>query len=132
MARIDAGVPPVAGGRRLIGMVTDCDSAMRAVAGGKGPDTRLSEVMTREVACCFEDEDLEQAARTMGEQQVHRLPVVSRDQRLVGILALGDIAMGGGARRAGEASAGISQPGGAQSQSGGRTELRPAEPAWPP
>jgi CBS domain-containing protein len=80
MARIDAGVPPVADGRRLslIGMVTDRDIAMRAVAGGKGPDTRLSEVMTRDVACCFEDEDLEQAARTMGERQVHRLPVVSR------------------------------------------------------
>jgi CBS domain-containing protein len=119
MAQIDAGVLPVADDERLIGMVADRDIAARAVTKGKGPDTRLSEVMAREVAYCFEDEDLEQAARTMGEQQVHRLPVMRRNQRLVGILALGDIAMGEGARLTGEALPGISHPGGTQSQTGG-------------
>jgi CBS domain-containing protein len=121
MAEIDAGAVPVVGqGGRLLGMVTDRDIALRAVARGKGPDTPVREVMTPEVECCFEDDDLQRVARAMGEQQVRRLPVLSRDgRRLVGILSLGDIAIGEGPRPAGEALAGVSRPGGAHSQAGG-------------
>jgi len=119
MAECDAGVLPVGDGERLVGMVTDRDIAVRAVAQGKGPDTKLREVMTEEVRYCFEDEDLDHVARNMGEQQVRRLPVVNREKRLVGIISIGDIAVGEGPQRAGDALTGVSRPGGAHSQTGG-------------
>jgi CBS domain-containing protein len=111
MAEIDAGALLVGQNDQLVGMVTDRDIAVRAVAQGKSPDTPVREVMTPDVKYCFEDEDLEQVARNMGDIQVHRLPVVNRDKRLVGVLSLGDIAMGEGPHPAGEAVAGISRPG---------------------
>ncbi|HWL81012.1 MAG TPA: CBS domain-containing protein [Roseomonas sp.] len=119
MAECNAGALPVTDGRRLLGMVTDRDIVLRAVAEGKGPDTRLREVMTPEVKYCFEDEDLDHVARNMGEQQLRRLPVLNREKHLVGILSLGDIAMGEAPLPAAAALAGISRPGGARSQTGG-------------
>ena len=118
MAEIGAGVLPVGDNDRLVGMVTDRDIAIRAVAQGKGVETKVREVMTEEVRYCFEDEDVDQVARNMGEIQVHRLPVLNRDKRLVGIVSLGDLAVEAGARQAGEAAAGISQPTGQHSQTG--------------
>jgi CBS domain-containing protein len=109
MAECDAGVLPVGADDRLVGMVTDRDIAVRGVAQGKGLDAKVREVMTPDVKYCFEDEDLDQVARNMGEQQVRRLPVVNREKRLVGILSLGDVAMGEGPRPAGEAVAGHCQ-----------------------
>ena len=93
MAEIDAGAIPVGENDRLIGMVTDRDIAIRAIAAGKGPDTPVREVMSTEVKYCFEDEDLDHVAKNMSEQQVRRLPVVNRDKRLVGIVSLGDLAV---------------------------------------
>ncbi len=119
MAEADAGALPVGQDDRLVGMVTDRDIAVRAVAQGKGPDTRVQEVMSPGVEYCFEDEELDQVARKMAEKQVRRLPVVNRQKRLVGILSLGDVAMGEGPRPAGEALSGVSRPGGAHSQTGG-------------
>jgi CBS domain-containing protein len=106
MAEIDAGVLPVAENEQLIGMITDRDIAVCAVAQGKGPDTRVRQVMTGEVKYCFDDEDTEHVAR---------LPVANRDKRLVGILSLGDLAVAEGGRAVGEALAGVSQPGGEHS-----------------
>jgi len=91
MKQIDAGVLPVGENDRLIGMITDRDIAVRAVAEGKGPDTTVREVMSQEVLYCFDDEGLEDVARQMRELQVRRLPVLNRDKRLVGIISLGDI-----------------------------------------
>jgi len=116
MTEIDAGVLPVGENDRLVGMITDRDIAVRAVAQGKGPDTAVREVMTEDVKYCFEDEELEHVAHNMGEIQVRRLPVVNRDKRLVGILALGDIAVALGPEPAGVAIEGISRPGGEYSQ----------------
>ena len=118
MAEIDAGVLPVGESDRLVGMITDRDIAMRAVAEGKGPQTQVREVMSPEVKYCFEDDDTDAVARNMAEIQVRRLPVVDHDKRLVGIIALGDLAVTEGARSAGEAVSGISQPGGQHSQTG--------------
>ena len=118
MAELDAGVLPVGENDRLVGMLTDRDIAVRAVAAGKGPDTPVRGVMTADVEFCFDDEDLDEVARRMGERQVRRLPVVSREKRLVGILALGDMAAGGAKRPAQAALSGISRPGGQHSQSG--------------
>jgi CBS domain-containing protein len=119
MAELDAGIMPVREGDRLVGMITDRDIAVRAVAQGRGPDTPVREVMTDEVKYCFEDDDTKDVARNMAEIQVRRLPVLTRDKRLVGIISLGDMAVSDESGKAGEAVAGISQPGGQHSQTSG-------------
>ena len=116
MASIDAGVLPVADNERLVGMITDRDIAIRAVAQGRGPDTKVRDVMTADVKYCFDDQDIDEVSRNMGDIQVRRLPVINREKRLVGILSLGDIALNGGDDEAGEALSGISRPGGQHSQ----------------
>jgi len=117
MAEIDAGAMPVGENDRLVGMITDRDIAVRAVAQGKGPDTPVREVMsTEQVLYCFEDEDLDRVAKSMGEQRVRRLPVVNREKRLVGIVSLGDVATKE-KRAASKAVSGVSQHGGPHSQS---------------
>jgi len=119
MAEMDAGIMPVREGDRLVGMITDRDIAVRAVAQGRGPDTAVREVMTDEVKYCYEDDDTNDVARNMADIQVRRLPVLTREKRLVGIISLGDMALSDEAGKAGEAVAGISQPGGQHSQTGG-------------
>ena len=90
MAELGIGALPVAEGDRLVGMVTDRDIAVRAVAEGLGPETLVRAVMTSDVKYCFEYEDLELVSRNMGDQQVRRLPVLSQDKRLVGVLRVGE------------------------------------------
>jgi FOG: CBS domain len=119
MAEIDAGIVPVGDNDRLVGMLTDRDIAVRAVAEGLGPDTRVGEVMTDDVKYCYEDEDTDEVCRNLGDQQIRRIPVVNRDKRLVGILSLGDLAVSGANGSAGEALAAISRPGGQHSQTAG-------------
>ena len=113
MAETDAGAIPVGENDRLIGMITDRDIAIRAVAQGKGPDTSVRDVMSLDVKYCYDDEDLEHVAENMGDIRVRRLPVVNRDKRLVGILSLGDLARREHGAATGQAVTGISQPGGA-------------------
>ena len=112
MAEIDAGVLPVAENDRLVGMITDRDIAVRAVARGKGPDTRVREIMTPDVKYCFEDEPISHVAVNMGDLRIRRLPVLNREKRLVGILSIGDLAQVQGSQPAGQALAGVSQPSG--------------------
>ena len=118
MAELDTGVLPVGEGDRLVGMLTDRDIAVRAVAQGKGPDTKVSEAMTPDVRYCFEDDDLDDAVRSMGEQKVRRLPVLGRDKRLVGIVSLGDVALSGDCGQTAAAAAAVSEPGGPHTQAG--------------
>ena len=89
----DFGMMPVGEDDRLIGTISDRDIAIRAVAEGKDPDTKVRDVMSEGVAWAYEDDSVEQAAKIMSERQVRRLPVVDRDKRLVGIVALGDFAV---------------------------------------
>ncbi len=112
MAELDAGALPVGEQDRLVGMITDRDIAVRAVAHGKAPDTRIREVMTDDVKYCFDDDDVEDVARNMADIQVRRLPVVNRDKRLVGIVAIADIAAGEEPEVVGEAVTGISEASG--------------------
>ena len=70
MAEMDAGIMPIREGDRLVGMITDRDIVVRAVAEGKGPDTSIREVMTEEVKYCYEDDDTEDVARNMADIQV--------------------------------------------------------------
>ncbi|HET7671810.1 MAG TPA: CBS domain-containing protein, partial [Burkholderiales bacterium] len=88
MDEINAGAMPVGENDRLVGMITDRDIAIRAVALGKGPDTPVRDVMsTEQVLYCYEDEEIDHVAKNMAENQVRRLPVVNREKRLVGIVA---------------------------------------------
>ena len=116
MAECDAGILPVGQNDRLVGVITDRDITIRAVAQGKSPETPVSEVMSKEVLYCFEDEDLEHVAKNMGNIKVRRLPVLNRKKRLVGIVSVGDLALTANAQVAGRAVADISKPGGAHSQ----------------
>jgi CBS domain-containing protein len=119
MAAIDAGVLPVGENDRLVGIITDRDIAVRAVAKGLSPSTKVREVMSEgEVMYCYEDEDLEDVAQNMADIKVRRLPVLNRAKRLVGIISVGDIAMADGPDSAGDAICGISEPGGMHSQTG--------------
>jgi CBS domain-containing protein len=79
MLRADAGSMPVIEDDRLIGMVTDRDIAVRAVAEGRGPDTPVRETMSEQILVCYEDEDIEEVAMKMSDAQVRRFPVLSRD-----------------------------------------------------
>ena len=121
MREEDTGVLPVGEGDRLIGMVTDRDVALRVAAEGKNPaQTKVREVMTPEVRYVFEDEDLGHVAENMAEQQLRRMPVVSRDKRLVGIVSLSDISRNGRPPHlAGEALRGITREGGMHQSRGG-------------
>jgi CBS domain-containing protein len=117
MRQIDAGVLPVAERDRLVGMITDRDIAVRAVAAGKGPETPVREVMSRQVLFCFDDQDLDHIAKSMGEARVRRLPVIDRESsHLVGILSLADIAVKHVPQAAGAALARLSKHGGPHSQ----------------
>jgi len=87
------GVVPVCDGKRLVGMITDRDIATRAVAEGKSAnDTKVSEIMTDEVLWCFEDQSPGEVLQHMGDRQVRRMPVISRNMELVGMVSLGDLA----------------------------------------
>ena len=91
------GTLPVCDQDRLVGMLTDRDIVVRAVADGRSPDTtRVGDMMTQGVNCCFEDDDVTEAGRLMQEKQIRRLAVLNHDNRLVGILSLGDIAVKAG------------------------------------
>jgi CBS domain-containing protein len=118
MAGLDAGILPVGDHDRLIGMITDRDIAIRGIAEGKGPAAKIRDVMTTDVKYCFDDQELDEVTRNMGDIQVRRLPVLDRNKRLVGIISLGDVAMTDGNGKAGEALSGISRPGGKHSQTG--------------
>jgi CBS domain-containing protein len=118
MAKLDCGSLPVGENDRLVGMITDRDIAIRAVAAGKSADTKVRDVMSAEVKYCFDDDDLDQIASNMADLKVRRLPVVNHDKRLVGIVSLGDIACtDDDAKTVSSALSGISKPGGEHSQS---------------
>jgi CBS domain-containing protein len=93
MRAMNVGSLPVCDGERLVGMVTDRDITIRAVADGADPDAALvKDNMSPEIIYCFEDDEASEAERLMQERQIRRLPVLDREKRLVGILSLGDLA----------------------------------------
>jgi CBS domain-containing protein len=117
MAQLDCGCLPVGEDDHLVGMITDRDIAVRAVAAGKSLKTPIREIMSREVMYCFEDAEVDEVAQNMADIKVRRLAVLDHGKRLVGIVSLGDIALTEGADRAASALCGISEPGGDHSQS---------------
>src|SRR5215213_5905762 len=116
MLRAEAGSIPVTEGDRVIGIITDRDIAVRSVAEGRGPETPVRDLMSDGIICAREDDEVEDVARRMGEEQVRRLPVLDADDRLCGIVSLGDLARETGDEAAHEAFEGVSQPGGEHQQ----------------
>jgi CBS domain-containing protein len=97
MAELDVGPLPVCEGRRVVGLLTDRDITVRATAAGCDPKaTLISDAMTQDITCCYEDQDVYEASRLMKEKQIRRLPVLNRANELVGIVSLGDLATGAG------------------------------------
>jgi CBS domain-containing protein len=90
----NVGCLPVAEGDRLVGMVTDRDLVVRALAEGR-PRMAVSEIMSSEVLCCHADQPVEEAARLMEEHGVRRLVVLDREDRPVGVVSLHDLSGGG-------------------------------------
>ena len=89
----DFGMMPVGENDRMIGTISDRDIVIRGIAEGKNIDTAVRDVMSDGVIWVYEDDSIEDAAHMMSTNQVRRLPVVNRDKRLVGIIALGDFAV---------------------------------------
>ena len=116
MLSADAGSIPVTDGDRLIGMITDRDIAVRGVAKGYGPDTPVRDLMTDDLVAVRIDDDVEEAATRMSDAQVRRLPVIDENERLCGIVSLGDLARESDDECAHEALEGVSQPGGQHQQ----------------
>ena len=111
MKELDVGSLPVCDNDRLQGMVTDRDIILRSVAEGHDPSQhRVREAMTEEIFYAFEDQDVGDVTKIMKEKQVRRIPVLSRDKRLVGIVSLGDLAVQTDNGEAGEALEKISEP----------------------
>ena len=116
MLRADAGSIPVCEGDKVIGMITDRDIAVRGVAEGRGPDTPVSELMSDGIICAHEDDDVREVARRMSDEQIRRLPVLDSEERLVGIVSLGDLARETRGETAEQALEGVSAPGGQHQQ----------------
>jgi len=97
MKKLDVGPLPVCDENHLVGMITDRDITVRAVAEGQDCfEGKVRDVMSTDIVSCCEDDDITVATRLMREKQVRRLPVLSRDKRLIGIVTLGDVALNTG------------------------------------
>ena len=116
MLSADAGSIPVTDGDRLVGMITDRDIAVRGVAKGNGPDTPVRDLMSSDCICAREDDNIEDIASKMSKAQVRRLPVIDSNEKLCGIVSLGDLSRETDKSTASQALEGVSQPGGQHQQ----------------
>jgi CBS domain-containing protein len=120
MADLNVGVLPVCEGQRVVGMVTDRDIVLRGVALGRAVDQLcMIDVMTADPMHVHDDDDLDKVSALMRRAQVRRVPVMDRQERLVGILSLGDLATRGESGKAGETLEAISSPTGADAAPSG-------------
>ena len=111
MRKGNFGMLPVGENDRMIGAISDRDIAIRAVADGKDPSTKVREVMSEGIVWAYEDDSVDDAVKLMSTRQIRRLPIVNADKRLVGIVALGDFAVeSADIEIAGEALSEISKP----------------------
>ena len=108
----DIGSVPVVQDEQLLGMITDRDLVIRALAAGDENvmQRTAGEFMTPEVQCCRDDQNLGDVLKEMGDQQIRRLPVVNQDRKLVGIVSLGDLSHEAKPKQAGKALGDITQP----------------------
>lgn len=116
MLSADTGSIPVCEGDKVIGMITDRDIAVRGIASGKGPDCSVRDLMSSEIVCARDSDDVRAVAQQMSEAQVRRLPVLDASDRLVGMVSLGDLAREHTGESAHQALEGVSAPGGQHQQ----------------
>ena len=110
MAGADVGSLPVGENDRLIGMLTDRNIVLRAVAQGRDAKTLVRDVMTDKIRYCFEDDDVDHVAKNMADLGVRRLPVLNRDKRLVGIVALSNVVQAGDGKSTKTLLKGVAEP----------------------
>jgi CBS domain-containing protein len=112
MKALDIGVLPVCDEEGLVGILTDRDLVVRVLAEKRDPKAvRVGEAMTPNIVYCFEDDEISRAAQLLADHQIRRLPVLSRDRNLVGIVSLGDLAVHDETgRMSGDVLEDISQP----------------------
>lgn len=111
MRTLNVGPIPVCDGQRIVGMLTDRDIVVRAIALGKDPNTtQVSDAMSSGIEYCFDDDDTENVLNRMREKQLRRFIVVDRSKKLVGIVSLGDLSGEVSEHKVGEALEGISEP----------------------
>jgi CBS domain-containing protein len=110
------GFLPVCDGETLIGVLSDRDITIRALADGMDVNIMLGrDLMTSPAIYCFDDQDVSEAAKLMAENQIRRLVIVSReDKRLVGVISLGDLARNETVDRSGQVLKKVSEPDGSQ------------------
>ena len=109
MREKDVGAIPIGSNGQLLGMVTDRDITIRAVANGKDiAGLTAKDVMTKGVVCCHDSDSVKNAVHTMEEKKIRRLPVVDENSKLVGMLSLGDISQAMPDRFAGEVMKAVS------------------------
>ena len=116
MLSADTGSIPVIENDKLVGMITDRDIAVRGVANGRGPDTAVRDLMTSDIVSVRDSDDVSEAAARMSEAQVRRVPVIDNEDRLCGIVSLGDLSRQTDGDSASVALEGVSQPGGQHQQ----------------
>ena len=112
----DTGSMPVSDGDRLLGMITDRDIAVRGIANGHGPDTPVSELMTNDVICARDTDDVAEVASKMSSAQVRRMPIVDSSDKICGIVSLGDLSRETDTETATQALEGVTQKGGQHQQ----------------
>ncbi len=111
MRDLNVGCLPVGKDDRLVGMITDRDIICRAVANGRNPArTTIADAMSKGISYCFDDQEVAEAAQLMEKKQIHRLPVLNRKKRMVGILSLGDLALHASHELTGEVVEAVSRP----------------------
>jgi CBS domain-containing protein len=112
MRLLDIGAIPVRENDRLVGMITDRNITVRAVAEGRDPKKMaVREAMSPDICFCYEDDSVESAAKLMEEKQIRRLAVYDRSERAIGVVSLGDLAVrNGDDRLSGEVLERVSKP----------------------
>lgn len=111
MRDLDTGILPVCDEKAIIGLLTDRDIVVRAIADDTDPDSAVTEAMTGDVVCMYEDDDVEEAAQVMEDKQIRRLIVLNRNQELAGIVSLADLSREvGDEELSGEVLKSVSEP----------------------
>lgn len=112
MKEFDIGMMPVVEGERVVGAITDRDVCVRGTAEGKDPtQQRVGDIMTNEVLSCYEDQSIDEVAQVMKEDKVRRVIVIDRDNKLTGVVSIGDLAGHTQVETSGEVLRQVTMPG---------------------
>ncbi len=111
MSELDTGFMPICEGDRVLGLLTDRDIAIRAVAEGLGPETLATKIMTSGAESAAEDDDVDEVTTKMARLQIRRIVILDKAGKLAGVMSLGDVALEAKAKDAGRTLAEISEPG---------------------